>query len=384
MMRSTPLEEARGQRDRPAAAEQARPRRAVPLRVIEPIGWQGQPIPERRWIVQGLIPVGAVTMLGGDGGLGKSLLGMQLTTAAAVGRPWLGMQTLEAKAVGIHCEDTEEELHARQADINRLYEVEFGDLDRLKLVSRVGEDNTLMEVDKFNRPTGNGTIFYGQILDLARSFGAQLVLLDSLHDLFAGNENSRPEARQFVNLLRRIALEIDGAVVLLSHPSMAGLNSGSGTSGSTAWNAAVRSRLYLTRPKGEEGEDGDPNVRLLRTMKSNYGETGGIIPLRWRDGVFVRDDPPTGTVANIERRAVEVVFLECMAVALEQGRPATDARNSPRFAPKMFAAMPQGQGYRAKEFERAMNTLLNAGRIKKGAVPGPDRHTMPALVEVAP
>ena len=56
--------------------ELARPTGIRPLDVIDPLGWQDQPLPERRWLVDGLIPLHNVTMLGGDGGLGKSLLAL--------------------------------------------------------------------------------------------------------------------------------------------------------------------------------------------------------------------------------------------------------------------------------------------------------------------
>ena len=39
---------------------------------------EDRPIPERQWLVSGLIPLGSVTMLSGDGGLRKSILGLQL------------------------------------------------------------------------------------------------------------------------------------------------------------------------------------------------------------------------------------------------------------------------------------------------------------------
>ena len=39
---------------------------------------EDRPIPERQWLVSGLIPPRSVTMLHGDGGLGKSILGLQL------------------------------------------------------------------------------------------------------------------------------------------------------------------------------------------------------------------------------------------------------------------------------------------------------------------
>ncbi len=69
----------------------------------------------------------------------------------------------------------------------------------------------------------------------AHNSGAQLVVFDSLHDFFAGNENHRGHARNFIALLRRLAREIDGTVVVTGHPSVYGLRSGTGSSGNTAW-----------------------------------------------------------------------------------------------------------------------------------------------------
>jgi RecA-family ATPase len=63
-------------------------------------------------------------------------------------------------------------------------------------------------------------------------------------DMFSGDENSRPQSRQFIGLLKRLARKHDCAFLLLAHPSLTGLNTGSGMSGSTGWNNAVRSRLY--------------------------------------------------------------------------------------------------------------------------------------------
>ena len=77
--------------------------------------------------------------------------------------------------------------------------------------------------------------------------GRGVFVLDTLADLHAGQENDRATARQFIGFLRGLALRHELAVVLLAHPSNAGMASGSGLSGSTAWNASVRSRLYLER-----------------------------------------------------------------------------------------------------------------------------------------
>ena len=86
---------------------------------------QGQPVPSRRWLVEGMIPIRNVTMFGGDGGLGKSLLAQQLLTCVAIGKPWLGLPTQAGRALGVFCEDDCDELHIRQADINSHYGCDF-------------------------------------------------------------------------------------------------------------------------------------------------------------------------------------------------------------------------------------------------------------------
>lgn len=45
-----------------------------------------------------------------------------------------------------------------------------------------------------------------------------LVIIDPLADVFAGNENARSEARQFIAMLRGLAIDFDLAVLLLAHP----------------------------------------------------------------------------------------------------------------------------------------------------------------------
>lgn len=286
------------------------------LRIIDPGQWAGRPVPPRRWVVEGLIPRGTVTMLSGDGGLGKSLLCQQLLIGATLTGRWIGHDVAQMNALGIFCEDDPEELHRRTVDICAAEGADVADLaPALQLLSRVGDDNILMEFDR-RTDQGRKTVFYGQVDQLIQNCGIQLIVVDTAADTFGGNENVRTQVRAFVNALRLWAMRGDGAVVLTAHPSVLGLNTGSGASGSTAWNNTVRSRLYLTRPKpaGDQEEPGEAygDERILKTMKSNYGKTGGSIALRWANGVFVQDFQGSAGGSALGKYEVDAVLLAAL------------------------------------------------------------------------
>jgi RecA-family ATPase len=260
--------------------------------------WASVDPPEREWLVDGLIPMGTVTFISGDGGLGKTLLGQQLVMAAALGGNWCGKAVRQSASVAMFCEDKTDEIRRRAVRILEALNVQRGD-PRLKAAHffcRVGEYNSLMRSTwRGDHHTGyHTTELYRELRAFAVERGARLVLIDSLHDVFTGNENFRPEARAFVQAMANIAGVINGAVVVLAHPSMSGLDRGSGTSGSTAWNNAVRSRLYLTIPDGARP---DSDVRVLTTVKANYGRAGERVFLKRRGGVFVAMGADEGPAA---------------------------------------------------------------------------------------
>lgn len=254
--------------------------------------WKQAVPPSREWMVEGAVPKGSVTILAGDGGLGKSLLCQQLMTAAALGQPWLGMRTQRVRSLAIFCEDEIEELHRRQADINSHYGCRMDSLDGIAMDSRVGKDSVLMRFKQWGDDDGRTTPLFDQVKFAAKQHGAKLVFLDTAADVYSGNEIDRVQVRTFVRHLRKLAIEIQGAVILTQHPSNEGLNSGTGKSGSTGWNNSVRSRLYLTAPKPKAGDDDKPSdIRHLKTMKANYGKFGHKVEIRWNRGCFELVEP---------------------------------------------------------------------------------------------
>lgn len=355
-----------------------------------PADWAGKDPPPRRWIVDGLIPVGAVTLLSGDGALGKSLLALQLQAACAIGANWIGQATMQCGSVGFYSEDDEGEIHRRGQTIYQHYGVDLTD-DRLKQVrhfERVGLDNSLVEFGRaFDREDGvqknkwDVTRFYLDVVEVARRRGARLVILDALHDYFLGQENDRAMVRYFMSQLRNIATEIDGAVLLLAHPSVAGMASGTGSSGSTAWNNAARSRLYLTRPD-EAG--GDPDLRILSTMKSNYGRIGKRIEVKWAEGIFIAAEQ-AGMVGELVRNNQVNAVLEGLRILAAQCRSTSENSRAGNYAPKLLASLPVCRGIGKTALQRIVSDLLATGTIAMRQIgKGGDRHPLYGLVEVKP
>src|SRR5260221_11911203 len=219
-------------------------RRMMPeLRLINPVQWRDQPVPEREWIVRDLIPAKTVTLLSGDGAAGKTTLGLQLATARALSRDWIGTVPTPGRTLFLSAEDDADEIHRRLDSIRAFYGSTFTDMADIHIVDLVGENAVLGEISK----TGiiNATAIFEAVVSTIEKIQVDLVVIDALADAFAGDENNRSQARQFIGLLKRPARQYGCAFLCLAHPSLSGMSSGTGTSGSTGWNNSVRSRLYF-------------------------------------------------------------------------------------------------------------------------------------------
>jgi RecA-family ATPase len=159
-----------------------------------------------------------------------------------------------------------------------------------------------------------------------------------------------------VNLLKKLCIKHSCAILLLAHPSMSGISTGSGLSGSTDWNNAVRSRLYLrTPPADKDGGEPDQNRLMLETRKSNYreGDTGKI-EIEWRDGVFVRVQGPAGYDKLADEAEADELFLRLVERFNKEGRNISDKRGT-SYAPAIFAAQPDAKGITSKQFAASMD-----------------------------
>jgi len=288
-----------------------------------------RPVPERRWIVPDWLPVRQVTLNYADGGIGKTLLALQLMAATALSGSWCGLQVEQCASVGLFSEDDETELHIRLDAVRRLYRVDFTDLAGVHPIDGTGQDNILAHFDGNHMlPTPR----FRQLRECAMDTKARLVVIDTAATTFGGNENDRSQVTQYVgSLLTSLAQDIDGAVLLNAHPSVSGISNGDLRSGSTGWNNSARSRWAM-------------------------GET---LSLTWQEGAFVPTS--TGGLASGNRKdAAEAAFLAALRAA---PRPVfTDPRTS-NYAPRVFHMTPHGADFRVPELAEAMRNLMGRGRV---------------------
>jgi archaellum biogenesis ATPase FlaH len=351
--------------EKPAAVS----KEIAPLEWIDPTKWEGQPLRAREWVVEGWVPKGEVTFLYGDGGVGKSLLAQQLATCAATGNDWLGQPTTQSRVMCFFCEDSADELHRRQTEINRAVGVSFSDLSALRMISRKHMDNLFSLWDRHTGAMREQAVWRYLLAD-AKSFGANVLVVDTIADTYSGSEIDRGQVNVFVkSVLGRLAEEIGGSVIALGHPSQAGKSSGQGTSGSTAWSNAARSRLYLRHPK--DAERG--NIRELEGMKLNYGPKGSLLKLRWSRGAFevLAGSRPAGATPNGLTPAFQSIGSAAedavASVLLSNDKERLNLTpRSPYFAPKVLKRLdPEGlAAFTHAEVEEAMNSLVRRKVIR--------------------
>jgi RecA-family ATPase len=349
-----------------------------PLDYLPVSTWDAKPLQDRQWAVPQLVPARNVTLLSGDGGTGKTLLMLQLAVASVLGRDWLGTLPQIGPVLIISAEDDEEELHFRLTRIAKYYGATFADLSDLHIVSLVGKNSAIGIVDRSGLI--KSTVLFESIArDVAR-IKPVWVGFDTAADMFIVDERDRVQARQCINMLRGLAFYNNTAALLLSHPSLSGLQSGSGMSGSTGWNNSVRSRLYLYTPKEDDDEEPkDENARVLETMKANYGPRGHQLRLRWHDGMLTLEPGQVIAPSAYDRAATENNAQKIFRILLEfQNKndiPVSATNGARNFAPTVFAKMAQAvplhvrPKLRMAALRNAMHAMLKAGEIVVGQGP---------------
>lgn len=278
----------------------------------------------QRFLIDGILPGGVVTLLGAHGGAGKSTLALIATLCLVTGRPFMGKEVEKCRVVFFSAEDPAPVIRRRLSRICRYMNIEPSELN-----------NGLLMLDATERPTlyrdNITTAFVGLQLDV-QEFRPGVIIIDNASDTYDSNEIERARVREFIRLLASLGKADNAAVLLLAHIDKQTARGGNGNSnsegysGSTAWHNSARSRLFLS------GKDGE---LILEHQKSNYGVLSNPIYLRWTDcGLLELADAPGGT----DDRAL---VLRLIAEAYNRGEYISPSANSSANAYKILQLSPE-------------------------------------------
>jgi hypothetical protein len=295
--------------------------------------------PDRGWVCKYWIPEGHPALLAGKGGVGKTLIGQHIGTSVALQQEYIAHVPKARKVLMWAGEDDADELWRRQIIINKHFNTPLTALrDRFFLHSYASCDITLAA-------PAMGALVQAPMLKVLREqvhdYCVELAIIDNSARVFGGNENDRHQVTKFLAWLQNACAP--AAVLLLSHPAKA---TGSEWSGSTAWEGAVRTRLFMSdkppdeKPVKNGGEDDaiiDTGKRYLSRRKANYSkldclefemtDSGLLKPARAFDDPYVPEPPDECEMENTVRRAVgQLAKLELVGVT---------GKSSPHYLPKL-------------------------------------------------
>jgi RecA-family ATPase len=328
------------------------------LTTITPAAWRGTPLPPMQWLALHRIPAGDVTILSGDGGGGKTTVALQLAVSVANSLgDWLGTTCEAGPVLFFSAEEPEDEIRRRIDRIARNRGIDPDDMENLHLHFAKPAGCTL-GTGVPNHPIAPTEVFKS-LKATAKQIQPALLIIDSNAATLGGNYVDRVHARTFVSLFKEIAQEIGCAVLLLNHPSAAGLTNGTGRAGNMDWQNAVRAFLYLRKIDSDDGSTG----RELEIMKSNYGPTGQKTPLQWDRGHYVLEGAASAPRQAAAFSLADQTYLDCLDAMTAQGRHVCHAKGR-GYAPKAFAEMPLANGMTWKAFQTAQERLFATGQIE--------------------
>lgn len=339
--------------------------------VRKPMDWtqlEGLEPPSRQWVVDNWIGRGYVTLLAGPPGSGKTAICQTIGAAVSLGKPVIDNVPRPMNVLGWFGEDDEDELWRRQIAIARQLETPLSAFkDRFVLHPYPSTDITLCTL---SGGVLEQTSMLKELREQIGDYKAELVFLDSVARVFGGNENDRHQVTKFIAWLTWALEPTNAGLVLLGHPAK---GAGSEFSGSTAWEASVRARLYFgfKNPDEQQDEDSvdDPDARVLAKRKTNYSQKD-IRQVRWIDGCM---QPQSVGEPSLNRFSRSPEFLADEAVRIYRRLKSmgidTGANHAGNYLPKVAARNRLLEnGITEKDLRVGLSEALKTGRLRVGQI----------------
>lgn len=271
---------------------------------IEPESLEGfssdTPLEEREWIIDRWMPRGQVTLLAGVGGIGKSLIAMQIAARLATAHgDWMwptkdGWRPDVPQAAPIpvfYCAWEEDILEFRRRlgvwereqnqsmpDDMRMTGEQYAHLRFIDMSVHGTIWNGPQGYGARGSPSGAGK----RLIETIRATGAErpFIVIDTAAAAFGGNEIVREHVSGFIRgHLGDMTRELGATVLLVHHPAKYAKDDDEAAAGSGDWRNAVRAMMVLMRERkqskgGKESKQDMPTAMRLTLNKGNYTPRG--------------------------------------------------------------------------------------------------------------
>ena len=254
--------------------------KAIPL-------WGYEDPPPLKWAVDGAIPENYVTILGADGGTGKSFLALDLMFSVATGTPFLGSKVEQSIVLYVDFELEILEQKRRWARI-------------LKGKGISQHDETLQEKVFFVKPDAplSHRSVVDRISEIVKENEVGFVIIDSLTIGLGADATSQDVVTRVMQSLEKLP-----TILAIDHVTHAVRNaniSNASVYGSVMKRNGARSLLMLGKAEG--------GGLVLRQNKTNFGKEREITCLE-----IVFDEDPMGPVLVELREITDDVMLGAFA-----------------------------------------------------------------------
>jgi KaiC/GvpD/RAD55 family RecA-like ATPase len=227
--------------------------RAFHLRALDVAEMVAHRPPPVSWVAEPVVARGALTLLAGVAGQGKSLLAMALAIATTRRTEAVvaGIRVMPGRVLVVDAENGRNEIHRRVHALG----LDADAIGRL----------TIMEAEGFNLAS-----HLAELEEFVAKVRPTLLILDSWRSLWVGEERDEAQVAGVLDRLRNLARRYDTGALLIHHAR----RDGTGYRGSGAIAASVDLAFLLDREPG----DPDHGRRRLRCEKSRLAPEP---PPRW-------------------------------------------------------------------------------------------------------
>jgi hypothetical protein len=196
-----------------------------------PSDYPYQPV---EWLIEGLIPENSISVLSGNEGVGKTIFLLSMARSLTEGMDFLGRQTYPARVIYLGI-DVSKAILQRYTKMMR-----WVPNDDFRMLTMWTNPEAPMLDDKEQMKW---------LFKYAEKY-CPVLMLDTLRDLYSGDENSSTDTKPVVDILRRLC-SLGSSIVAVAHPPKNG-NSLIRGSGNIPQKADIPYRMQAKKPNGKD------------------------------------------------------------------------------------------------------------------------------------